>query len=162
MCECTKRLVKLSNKGRYAVRALFDIAFYNDGRPTQVKDIAERQGIPPRFLEQIFQDLKRANLVGSKRGPQGGYSLARRAAEIRLGDVVRALEGPITLGDKAEPGARRGKIGADGRSVTDAVFRDLSQRIEACFDAVTIADICGRADELGIHRPRGQRYVYVI
>ncbi len=162
MCQCTKRLVKLSNKGRYAVRALFDIAFYNDGKPTQVKDIAERQGIPPRFLEQIFQDLKRANIVGSKRGPQGGYSLARRAADIRLGDVVRALEGPILLADKAEPGARRGKISADGRSVTDAIFRDLSQRIEACFDAVTVADICSRAEELGIHRPRGQRYVYVI
>lgn len=162
MGECTKPAVKLSNKGRYAVRALFDIAFYNDGRPTQVKDIAERQGIPPRFLEQIFQDLKRANIVGSKRGPQGGYSLAKRAAEIRLGDVVRALEGPISLAERAEPGARRGKIGADGRAVTDAVFRDLSQRIEACFDGVTIADICGRADELGIHRPRGQRYVYVI
>lgn len=153
--------VKLSNKGRYAVRALFDIAFYNDGKPTQVKDIAERQGIPPRFLEQIFQDLKRANIVGSKRGPQGGYSLAKRAAEIRLGDVVRALEGPIALADRAEP-ARRGKSPTDGRAVTDAVFRDLSARIEACFDGVTIADICGRAEELGLHRPRGQRYVYVI
>jgi len=85
--------VKLSNKGRYAVRALFDIAFYNEGRPTQVKDIAERQNIPPRFLEQIFQDLKRTGIVGSKRGPQGGYSLARRPVDIRLGDVVRALEG---------------------------------------------------------------------
>ena len=71
--------MKLSNKGRYAVRALFDIAFYNDGRPTQVKDIAERQNIPPRFLEQIFQDLKRGGIVGSKRGPQGGYSLTRKA-----------------------------------------------------------------------------------
>ncbi|HMR10798.1 MAG TPA: Rrf2 family transcriptional regulator, partial [Polyangiaceae bacterium] len=92
--------MKLSNKGRYAIRALFDIAYCNDGRPTQVKDIAERQGIPPRFLEQIFQDLKRAAIVGSKRGPQGGYNLARTATEIRLGDVVRALEGPIALGEK--------------------------------------------------------------
>jgi Rrf2 family protein len=98
--------VKLSNKGRYAVRALFDIAFYNEGRPTQVKDIAERQNIPPRFLEQIFQDLKRSGIVGSKRGPQGGYSLARRAGEIRLGDVVRALEGPIMLGER-ETASRR-------------------------------------------------------
>ena len=62
--------VKLSNKGRYAVRALFDIAYFNEGQPTQAKDIAERQGIPPRFLEQIFQDLKRAGIVGSKRGPR--------------------------------------------------------------------------------------------
>jgi Rrf2 family transcriptional regulator, iron-sulfur cluster assembly transcription factor len=153
--------VKLSNKGRYAVRALFDIAFYNDGGPTQVKDIAERQRIPPRFLEQIFQDLKRAGIVGSKRGPQGGYSLARRAADVRLGDVIRALEGPITLGER-EPAGRRLEPGGDSRRVTEAVFRDLSTRVEACFDAVTIADLCARASELGLSRPSAQRNVYVI
>jgi Rrf2 family protein len=153
--------VKLSNKGRYAVRALFDIAFYNEGRPTQVKDIAERQSIPPRFLEQIFQDLKRSGIVGSKRGPQGGYSLARRPAEIRLGDVVRALEGPIMLGER-EAGARRLQPISDTRRVTEAVFRDLSSRVEACFDGVTIADVCSRAEELGLRRPGSQRYVYVI
>ncbi len=153
--------MKLSNKGRYAVRALFDIAFYNDGGPTQVKDIAEREGIPPRFLEQIFQDLKRAGIVGSKRGPQGGYSLARSAAEVRLGDVVRALEGPITLSERSDRRTRPAR-GSDGERVTDAMFDDLSTRIEACFDEVTISDICARADRLGIKRPRGQRYVYVI
>jgi Rrf2 family protein len=153
--------VKLSNKGRYAVRALFDIAFYNEGRPTQVKDIAERQNIPPRFLEQIFQDLKRSGIVGSKRGPQGGYSLARRAVEIRLGDVVRALEGPIMLGER-EGAGRRAQPVSDTRRVTEAIFRDLSSSVEACFDAVTIADICTRAEQLGLRKPGAQRYVYVI
>jgi Rrf2 family protein len=153
--------MKLSNKGRYAVRALFDIGFYNEGRPTQVKDIAERQGIPPRFLEQIFQDLKRAGIVGSKRGPQGGYSLARRANEIRLGDVVRALEGPITLGER-EPGQRRASPVSEARRVTETIFRDLSESVEACFDGITIADICTRAEELGLKRPGAQRHVYVI
>jgi len=153
--------VKLSNKGRYAVRALFDIAFYNDGGPTQVKDIAERQSIPPRFLEQIFQDLKRAGLVGSKRGPQGGYSLARRAADVRLGDVVRALEGPISLGEREAAGRRADALSAS-RRVSESVFRDLSAKVEACFDAVTIADVCARAHELGLHRSSPQRNVYVI
>lgn len=153
--------MKLSNKGRYAVRALFDIAFYNEGRPTQVKDIAERQNIPPRFLEQIFQDLKRSGIVGSKRGPQGGYSLARKAAEIRLGDVVRALEGPIMLGER-EGSGRRAQPVTDARRVTEAIFKDLSSRVEACFDAVTIADICTRAEQLGLRKPGAQRYVYVI
>lgn len=150
--------MKLSKKGRYAVRALFDIAFHNDGHPTQVKDIAERQNIPPRFLEQIFQDLKRAGIVGSKRGPQGGYNLARAASTIGLGDVVRALEGPIVLSD--EPAAE-GRT-PPSRRVTDAVFRDLSARVQRCFDDVTIADICTRADELGMRRPGPQRQVYVI
>jgi Rrf2 family protein len=153
--------MKLSNKGRYAVRALFDIAFFNDGRPTQVKDIAERQSIPPRFLEQIFQDLKRAGLVGSKRGPQGGYSLTRRSGEIRLGDVIRALEGPIVLGER-EGGGRRAGPANDARRVAESIFRDLSTRVEACFDGLTIADICARAEEIGLKRPGNQRNVYVI
>jgi len=150
--------VKLSNKGCYGVRALFDIAFHNDGRPTQVKDIAARQAIPARFLEQIFQDLKRAGLVGAKRGPRGGYHLARPAHEIRLGDVVRAIEGPIAItGCGDEP--RQPPV--DGKDVTDAVFRELSRRIEGCFDDVSIADMCRRGNELGL-RKVGERYVYVI
>ncbi len=153
--------VKLSNKGRYAVRALFDIAFYNEGRPTQVKDIASRQGIPPRFLEQIFQDLKRAGIVGSKRGPQGGYLLAREPGDIPLGDVIRAIEGPIILGDRPANGAKSSQAD-DSRRVTEAVFEDLSARVEACFDAITVKDICGRADALSLRRPAAQRYVYVI
>lgn len=187
--------MKLSSKGRYAVRALFDIAFYNEGRPTQVKDIADRQGIPPRFLEQIFQELKRAGIVGSKRGPQGGYLLAQSADAIRLGDVVRALEGPISLGAEegslesdalesnqrsprtrgseaaASPlpnGARRPRRdgpragGQGGQLATESVFRDLSLQVEACFDAVTVADVCARARQLGIKKPHPQGYVYVI
>ena len=149
--------MKLSKKGRYAVRALFDIAFYNEGQPTQVKDIAERQSIPPRFLEQIFQDLKRVGIVASKRGPQGGYSLARPAEEVSLGDAVRALEGTIMLVD--DGGVDRG---APSRRVTDAVFRDVSARVQQCFDDVTIADICRRAEEIGLRRPGSTRQVYVI
>lgn len=151
--------MKLSNKGRYAVRALFDIAYFNEGRATQAKDIAERQGIPPRFLEQIFQDLKRAGIVASKRGPQGGYALAGDAAAIRLGDVVRALEGPLVLSEGASAAARAPE---DGVRVTEAVFEDLSRRIEACFDAVSLRDICDRARTLGVRRPGGESYSYVI
>ncbi len=180
--------MKLSSKGRYAVRALFDIAFYNEGRPTQVKDIAERQGIPPRFLEQIFQELKRAGIVGSKRGPQGGYLLAQSADTIRLGDIVRALEGPISLGgeesvaiDALETNQRSPRARSDaasprvsatsrrprrdargGQRATESVFRDLSAQVEACFDAITVADVCARARKLGIKKPHPQGYVYVI
>ena len=150
--------MKLSNKGRYGVRALFDIAFHNDGQPTQIKDISSRQAIPARFLEQIFQDLKRAGLVGAKRGPRGGYHLARPAYEIRLGDVVRALEGPIAITGR-EDGPKKAAV--DGKDVTDAVFRELSRRIEGCFDDITIADMCRRGDELGLRKVR-ERYVYVI
>ena len=148
--------MRLSNKGRYAVRALFDIAYFSEGQATQAKDIAERQAIPPRFLEQIFQELKRAGIVGSKRGPQGGYSLAGEAATIRLGDVIRALEGPLVLSD--------GEDRSEGSvvSVTESVFRDLSVRVESCFDDVTLADICERAQRMGLPRIEKETYSYVI
>lgn len=151
--------MKLSNKGRYGVRALFDIAFHNDGRPTQIKDIAAREAIPARFLEQIFQDLKKAGLVGAKRGPRGGYHLARPAREIRLGDVVRALEGPIAITGRTDE--TKPSDDTPGKDVTDAVFRELSGRIEACFDAITIADMCQRGDDLGL-RKQHDSYSYVI
>jgi Rrf2 family iron-sulfur cluster assembly transcriptional regulator len=138
------------------VRALFDIAYFNEGQATQAKDIAERQGIPPRFLEQIFQDLKRAGIVVSKRGPQGGYSLAGDPDSVRLGDVIRALEGPLLLSS----GGERGED--EVVRVTEAVFKDLSERVESCFDGVTLADICERAQRMGLPRVQKDTYSYVI
>jgi Rrf2 family protein len=150
--------VKLSNKGRYGVRALFDIAFHSDGRPTQIREIAERELIPVRFLEQIFQDLKKAGLIGSKRGPRGGYHLARPAAEISLGDVIRALEGPVAVMISADDErARRGAPDA-----TAAVFRDIATTIEQCFDAVTIADVCARGASLGVRKKAREPRSYAI
>lgn len=158
--------MKLSSKGRYAVRALFDIAFFNEGRPTQVKDIADRQSIPPRFLEQIFQDLKRAGIVGSKRGPQGGYLLARPAAQIPLGEVIEIIEGPIFLGElSGRPGARRSRgddPAHDGQLVTDSVFGKLSLEIQRCLGAVSLADVVNEAHRLGVQRPGESASVYFI
>ncbi|MBN1605035.1 MAG: Rrf2 family transcriptional regulator [Polyangiaceae bacterium] len=153
--------MKLSNKARYAVRALFDMAFYHPSKPAQVKEIAERQAIPPRFLEQIFQDLKRARIVESKRGPQGGYRLARDASDVSLGDIVRAVEGPVILGDLEEMAPQR-RSGQDTRRVTESIFKDLSVRVEACLDELSIAELCERGERLGLQRPGAQRYVYVI
>ena len=152
--------MKLSNKGRYGVKAIFDIAFHNHGKATQIKEIAERQAIPPRFLEQIFQDLKRAGLVTSKRGPRGGYQLALEPSSIRLGDIIRALEGPVSLTDAAR--SDEGEGDATSRAVTDEAFDDLAEQIEACFDGKTIEDLCERGEALGYRRRPPGRYVYVI
>jgi Rrf2 family protein len=155
--------VKLSNKGRYAVSALFDIAFHNQGRPTQVKDIALRQSIPARFLEQIFQDLKRAGLIGSKRGPKGGYSLLRGADEVRLGDILALTEGPL-LGGKRESEETALPKGAAQvcHQVLDHVVLELGEQLRDCFNSVTLEDLCRRAEEQGLRRPGSQRLVYMI
>jgi Rrf2 family protein len=149
--------VRLSSKARYAIRAVFDLAFHGRGEPLQVRDIAERQAIPPRFLEQIFQDLKRAGLVQSKRGPRGGYRLAKRPAELRLGDVMRAVEGPVNLAtdDLAEGDPVT-------CSVTDAALDEIGRRINACFDGFTIDALCEGAQARGGRRMPPRRYVYSI
>jgi Rrf2 family protein len=150
--------VKLSSKGRYGVRALFDIAFHNDGKPTQIREIAEREAIPARFLEQIFGELKRAGLIGSKRGPRGGYHLARPANEISVGDVIRALEGPIAvmLPDDDE---KTRKQGADAIA---SVFQDIAAAVEKCFDEISLADVCERGATLGLKKKTRERASYVI
>lgn len=152
--------MRISSKGQYAVQAIFDLAYHNDGKAAQIKDICERQAIPPRFLEQVFQDLKRAGLVRSKRGPQGGYSLAQTPAEVRLGDIVRAIEGPVALGPHA-PKAKSPRD-ATGLHVMREAFADVSTQLEAALDAITVADLCARAEHLGLARRAAPRYVYAI
>ena len=148
--------MKLSNKGRYGLQAVFDLAYHNAGRSAQIKEICDRQGIPARFLEQVFRDLKRAGIVRSKRGPHGGYELAREPAVLRLGDVVRAIEGPVALA--TSDGRGRGS----STEVLRDVLAELSLRLEACLDELTIAELCARAERLGLARTAASRYVYAI
>lgn len=138
---------------------MFDIAFHSRGGPTQIRVIAERQAIPPRFLEQIFQDLKRAQLVTSKRGPKGGYALARPPEEISVGCVVRAVEGPVQM-VSADSDAPAGD--ATSRRVTERLFVELAEAIESSLDAVTLEDLCERGESEGVLRLPPRRYVYSI
>ena len=87
----------LAQKTRYALRSLLYLAEEQDGSPVQLARIAETQRVPPKYLELIMLDLKRAGLVKSMRGPRGGYRLARAPAEISFGAIVRVMEGPIAL-----------------------------------------------------------------
>ena len=87
----------ISQRARYAFKALFRLSQGHAGQPLQIRDIAVAESIPQPFLEQILLDLKRAGLVKSTRGPRGGYRLGRAPAEISFGDVVRVMEGPIAL-----------------------------------------------------------------
>jgi len=148
--------MKLSNKGRYGLQAVFDLAYHSAGRAAQIKEICDRQGIPARFLEQVFRDLKRAGIVRSKRGPRGGYELTREPSALRLGDVLRAIEGPVALATN-EARAR-----GTSTEVLRDVLADLALRIEACLDEVTFAELCARAERLGLARTAVNRYVYAI
>lgn len=88
--------MRLSAKVEYGVRAMAVLAYHFKGKPLPLRKIAEQESISLKFLEQIFPDFKRSNLVYSVRGPKGGYMLSRAPNKIRVGDIVRAVEGPIT------------------------------------------------------------------
>lgn len=137
--------VRLTSKGRYGVRALFQLAFHHAGQPAQMREVAARGDIPVRFLEQIFHELKRAGLLTAKRGPRGGYQLARPPAQITVGDVVRALEGSAFAVTRAEErDAQRDPIAS--------VLIGLAHDVERCFDRVSLADICEKGERFGVRR----------
>jgi Rrf2 family protein len=87
----------LSQKTRYALRALLHLVERANGRPIQISEIAAEQQVPRKYLELIMLDLKRAGMVNSQRGPGGGYVLAREPAEISFAEVIRTMDGPIAL-----------------------------------------------------------------
>ena len=87
--------MKISTKGRYALRLMLDIAAHDSGEPVRIKDIASRQEISAKYLEQIVAILSKAGYVKSIRGPQGGYRLTRKPEEYSLGDILRLTEGSL-------------------------------------------------------------------
>lgn len=101
----------VSTKGRYALRMMMEIASKCEGRPVSIKEISETQDLPPKYLEQLVRPLAKAELIKSVRGQHGGYVLARPAAEITTGEIIRASEGDVApiycLEDDAEECPRR-------------------------------------------------------
>jgi Rrf2 family protein len=141
--------VKVSTRGDYASRALLSLALHADeSGPTSVRDIAERTGLPQPYLEQILLALKGAGIVRSKRGVGGGYVLAREPSRITLGEIVSAVDGPISVGDFGEP-HQDGACDHEGQCVLLSVWGGISSRIRAQLDSFTLADIAAMA--------RGQR-----
>jgi Rrf2 family cysteine metabolism transcriptional repressor len=91
--------MKLSTKGRYGVKAMVDLAIRYGSEPVSIKTISERQKISEYYLEQLFAPLRKANLITSVRGAQGGYMLSRAPKEITVYDIMEVLEGPIEISD---------------------------------------------------------------
>src|SRR3990170_8321022 len=112
--------MKVSTRGDYAARALLSLALHESDRPTSVKEIAERTNLPQPYLEQILLAVKGAGVVRSKRGVGGGYVLARPPDEIRLSEILSAVDGPITLGDFGEP-HQNGACDHEGQCVLLAI-----------------------------------------
>lgn len=91
--------IKISTKGRYGLKILFDLAYYGDGKPISLSSIAERNDLPLNYLEQIMMKLKKTDMINSVRGAYGGYVLNKPASQITVKDVLVVLEGPFDLTD---------------------------------------------------------------
>ena len=154
--------MRLSTQSRYGVRAIFDIAYHSAGLETQVKDISRRQGISQRYLEQIFQKLKRAGIVGSKRGPTGGYFLGKKPEDITLAEVIKVTEGNISPVLCVNPGDSTQPCERSGECVTQIVWNEAGKRLKDYFDSVTVRDLCELAKQLGIKKDLDKRFMYYI
>jgi Rrf2 family protein len=150
--------MRLSQQAQYAICGMFDLAYGGSRAPVQVRVIGERQRIPERFLEQIFQRLRKADLVRGKRGPGGGYVLARPAGEITLRDILEAVEGP--LADAVVPGPPPHERRSPYRP--NFLWRQLAGDLEELFEARTLEQLCQRAAAAGVRRPEADGPEYFI
>jgi Rrf2 family protein len=151
--------VRVTTRTRYAIRALYHLAFHRLGQAAQAKEIAAAQKIPLRFLEQILQDLRRAGLVEARRGPRGGYALARPPAEISMADVLRAVRGPLEelLGVEGRPGSA-----ASPDDVPALVWGEVGGRLIDVLERATLADFIARAEASGVRRAVAPATMYFI
>lgn len=133
--------MRLSTKGRYAVMAMADLATHEVGlRPVSLADIAERQEISLSYLEQLFAKLRRSGLVASVRGPGGGYRLSRPSAEVRISDIIMAVDEPIEA-TRCKLGSAKGCGGGGGRCITHDLWEELGHQIHRYLSSVTLADV---------------------
>lgn len=134
--------VKLSREEQYGIMALVDLAYNLNGGPAQVRQIAKRQRIPQRFLEQIFAKLRQADVVIGKRGPRGGYSLAKDPADIRLEEVMRALRPKLQEDNRTDAPALAELI--------EVVWSEIEGSFQSTLRGVSLENLCERARALGI------------
>src|SRR6201994_3281084 len=133
--------MKLNTKGRYAVMAMADLAAHEGGdRPVSLAEIAKRQEISLSYLEQLFAKLRRGALVKSVRGPGGAYRLSRPSAEVRIADIIMAVDEPITA-TRCRPGSPKGCTGTTTRCVTHDLWEELGRQIHVFLSSVTLADV---------------------
>lgn len=133
--------MKLSTKGRYAVMAMVDLAQNGASRPMALAEIAERQSISLSYLEQLFSKMRRAGLVKSARGPGGGYTLAVQPDDIRISEVISAVDEPIRT-TSCTPGSSAGCLGTGSRCMTHGLWEELGHQIYGYLSSVSLADVC--------------------
>jgi len=140
--------MRLSTRGRYAVRSLIDLALNMDDGYVSLQSISQRQEISLHYLEQIFNKLKKSNIVESKKGLGGGYLLARPATEITIGDIIRSVEGPIAPVHCVNPGSEKDKCDKADNCIAHMLWTQLEKKMENFLDDVNLEQIKNDANNI--------------
>lgn len=133
--------MKISTKGRYALRLMLDLALCGGKEPVSLRDVAERQGLSDKYLEQIVTPLSRAGLVRSVRGAGGGYLLTRSPEEYTVGDILRPLEGDLA---PVECATDSDFCEHCGECVTVELWQEIHRAVSQVVDGTTLADLLER------------------
>ena len=141
--------MKLSTRGEYGLRAMVYLAMRDGSEDEMVhaQEISDAQDIPPHYLKQILSRLRASGLIRSTRGPSGGHSLARSAAEIPVGEVIRCLEGEATGVEGVLSMPCKIQVGS-AHCVIREFLLEMKRRVESLLDETSLADLATRQDEL--------------
>jgi len=133
--------MKLSTKGRYATRAMLDLALHSGKGPVLIKDISQREEISKRYLEQLFLPLKAAGLVRSIRGARGGFTLARPPSQIKLSEIIRVMEGSTSPAECIDDA---GICSRTDSCVTREVWAEMKRALDKVLESTTLHDLVER------------------
>ncbi len=141
--------MKLTTKGRYGLRAVIDLAMYAKTEPVSLSDVAERQNISISYLEQLVAKLKKAGIVQSTRGAQGGYALAKAPEEISVGEILRALEGSLSPVDcSAVDGEGETECSASNFCVTKYVWKRINDSINDTVNNMFLSELLEESEKV--------------
>jgi len=130
--------LKISTKGRYGLRALTDLAAHLEGEPVSLTSVAKRQNLSLNYLEQVFGTLRKAGIVKSIKGPQGGYLLTKAASEITVQEILEALEGKFSIVDADQEQA---EMDAVERAIQDLVWSQIDERVNSFLSECTLSQL---------------------
>ena len=139
--------MKVSQRSTYGIMAAVDLARQTDHVPTQAKSIAKRQGIPARFLEQVLHAMKKAGLVSSLRGAQGGYVLSKKPSELSLADILEALDGPVLTAGRLN-GSDGSKRTTKSELLLAAVWDRVCTAERTVLEAITVEELAWQQRQL--------------
>ena len=134
-------MLRLSSKGEYGVRAMFEIARDYKKGPVTIKEIARRQGMSVSYLEQLLNKLRRAGLIKSRKGPGGGYTLMKKPDDISIGVILNTLEGPVAITYCLDPEPGRPECDQIKKCVTRGLWQSLGDKIELFLETISLNDL---------------------